>query len=132
MLANDIGNNNQVVVGLDIGDTKTGLALGLLANKVAVGLKTTKTNDLKTELTKIIKSNNVTALIIGLPYNLSGQSTEQTKKVMQQIKKIKKWFSLPIVVIDERWTSKQARQQKASDEDVGAAVFITQTYLDKK
>lgn len=129
---NNTGNkDNKIVIGIDLGDAKNGLALGHLQTKTAVGLKTIKSEFLKAELEKIIADNNVDCLVIGMPYNLAGAVTQRTEKTMALVKELHEWFDIKIEIIDERWTTKQAKKTSPKgDDDQGAAILITQTYLD--
>ena len=127
-----IGHNQDgVVIGIDFGDAKNGLALGHIQTKTAVGLKTVTTEKLNDELKKIVAENKVEKFIVGMPYNLAGRVTERTQRTIELIKELHTWFDIKIEIIDERWTTKQAKKNSPStDDDRGAAILITQTYLD--
>ncbi len=129
MSVNNIGN--KFIIGIDLGDAKNGLALGHLATKTAVGLKTVATELLKQELTRLIAEYDVECLVVGMPYNLAGNKTIRTQKTIELVEELKKWFNIKIVTVDERWTTKQAKRSSTSDnDDRGAAILIAQTYLD--
>lgn len=131
MLVKNTGYNNEVVIGIDFGDAKNGLALGHLQTKTAVGLKSSSTIDLHDNLNQLLKENNVVGFIVGLPYNMAHEPTARTEKTYQYINQLKEWFLLPVTIIDERWTTKEAKQRSPKgDDNQGAAILITQTYLD--
>ena len=128
MSVSNIGN--KIIIGIDLGDAKNGLALGHLATKTAVGLKTVKTEMLKQELSALIADNDVDCLVVGMPYNLSGDNTARTQRTAELIEELKSWFNLKIITVDERWTTKQAKRNSSANDDRGAAILIAQTYLD--
>lgn len=128
MSVSNIGN--KIIIGIDLGDAKNGLALGHLATKTAVGLKTVKTEMLKQELSALIADNDVDCLVVGMPYNLSGDKTARTQRTAELIEELKSWFNLKIITVDERWTTKQAKRNSSANDDRGAAILIAQTYLD--
>lgn len=83
----------------------------------------------------IIEENNVDTLVVGLPRNLDGRDTAQTRAVRQFVEALQ--LDLPIVFQDEALTSQQAeaglRQRKRGynrgDVDAEAAAIILTDYL---
>jgi putative Holliday junction resolvase len=132
MSVKNIGpKSDAVVIGIDFGDVKNGLALGHVQTKTAVGLKSSSTTELHENLTQLVKENNVTSFVVGLPYNLSHGETARTEKTYKLIELLQTWFTIPVEIIDERWTTKEAKKRSPKgDDDQGAAILITQTYLD--
>lgn len=131
MSAKNTGYNNEVVIGIDFGDANNGLALGHLQTKTAVGLKSSSTLDLHENLKQLLEEHNVIGFVVGLPYNMAHESTARTEKTYQYINQLNEKFSLPVTIIDERWTTKEAKQRSPKgDDNQGAAILITQTYLD--
>ena len=99
------------VLGIDYGDVRVGLALSDLNKIIARPFKTLinkNSKDLLVDLEEIINQNKIDEIVIGVPYNMSGQDTKQTEKVRKFIAILKQKFQLSINLIDERLTSIEA------------------------
>lgn len=128
------------ILALDVGAAKVGLARGSSAARLAEPLKTVKTNEALAELQELIKQNKAEAIVVGLPRNLSGEDTGQTRWVRAWVKAAQKEISLPFYFQDEALTSQEAmnkeqgtknkRTKNKIDEHAQAAVVILQDFLD--
>ena len=99
------------VLGVDYGDVRVGLALSDSNKIIARPFKTLinkNSKDLLINLEEIINQNEIDEIVIGIPYNMSGQDTKQTEKVREFIAILKQKFELSINLIDERLTSIEA------------------------
>lgn len=125
------------VLSIDYGSSKIGLAKSddtkILALPLEV-LPNTSEQDVLNRLQQIISENNIDQIIVGLPVGLgdANHQSDQATEVLAFIDKLKS-LSLPIEIVDERLSTKQATQmtkgQKGDDDDV-AAMIILQNYLD--
>ena len=100
-------------LGIDFGDVRVGLALSDLTKTISKPFETIKyTNleDLSLQLKVIIEEKEVDTLVVGIPFNMSGEDTKQTVKVREFVLFIESIISLPIHLIDERLTSKEAEK----------------------
>ena len=96
--------------------------------------------ELISEIEKIVVDQEIEIFVLGLPLNMKGQDSSQTKKV-RHFKKVLSTLNLPIVYEDERFSSILAKNslvlQKVktghnkSEIDRTAAAIILQQYLDK-
>ena len=131
------------VLGIDYGTKRTGIAITDSSQIIAFGLTTVKTNDLINQLKKILLKEEIDCFVVGNPKNLKGNSTDCSKDVLVFIKKLKKQFpNNPVYLIDERFTSKIAKQsilscgvkkkvrQNKSLVDRVSATIILQNYID--
>ena len=99
-----------VLLGLDIGRKRTGLALA--KDGVAVEFATiTDMDSLPHELQSICQSEGVGAVVIGLPLNEDHTETDQSAWVRQQAAMIEKEIHLPVQLEDEYLTSWEAERQ---------------------
>ena len=135
--------SNQIIA-LDIGSVRVGVSisdgLGLLAHPLMT-LKWRNLEVFTNDLEKLIIEKNIEVLVIGVPYTLKGEHSQQTKNILQIIDHLKTCLKIKIETIDERLTTKMAETilknvgKKASKQrhiiDQIAAVNILQTYLDK-
>ena len=131
------------VLAIDFGEVRVGLALSDLTCTIAKPYKTINYNDmdhLLIQLSDIIKENDVNQLVVGMPYNMKGQDTKQTKIVRAFVLKLKEKLDYDIDLVDERLTSTEAEKfMHQMDIKVGhnkdkvdriAASIILQEYLE--
>lgn len=130
------------ILAIDYGGKRTGLAVTDPLQIIATGLETIESKELIPYLKKYLTAENVELIIIGLPKNWDESDTHGTPLVEAAIKKIKKEFpAMPLKTVDERYTSKMAKDamlemgMKKKDRrikgnvDVIAATIILQEYL---
>jgi putative Holliday junction resolvase len=128
----------ESVLGLDMGGKRIGVALASLEARLPNPLATLLNDEnLIAELQKIILAENVSALVVGLPRGLEGQSTAQTAAAEAFASSLKEHFDLPVHLQDEALTSQKAEDEleargagyKKSDIDALAAAFILEDWL---
>lgn len=100
------------ILALDVGAVRVGIARGSSTARLAEPLKTVKAEDALAEVQKLIRQNEAGAIVVGLPRNLSGEDTSQTRWVRQWVKQAKKEIGRPFYWQDEALTSKQAISNK--------------------
>lgn len=128
-------------MAVDYGEKRIGIALSdpmRMFAKPFVVLPNTE-NYLQ-EISKIVEEENVRKIILGLPLNLKGEDSQKTKEVRVEFEKFKKYFTIPIILWDERFTTVEAneilKKQKYSIKDARkvvdklAASLILKSYLD--
>lgn len=127
-----------IILGLDYGDARVGVAISDPEAKLARRLKTLNSNkNLFDEISKIVESEKVALIIVGLPIGFNGES-EQTKKVYSFIDALSKFVDIPIETINEVMTSRIAQDNliaagvKNIKEliDQEAARVLLQDYID--
>lgn len=99
------------ILCIDYGLRRTGIAVTDPLQIIATGLTTVDSPQLISFLKNYFLQETVELIIIGEPKNLDDSDTHATPLVKQIIKKLEKEFSqLPIKTVDERYTSKMAKQ----------------------
>lgn len=99
------------ILCIDYGLKRTGVAVTDPLQIIATGLATVDSHQLISFLKNYFQSETVELIIIGEPKNLNDSDTHATPIVKEIIKKLKKEFpQLPIKTVDERYTSKMAKQ----------------------
>ncbi len=99
------------IVCIDYGAKRTGIAVTDPLQIIATGLTTVDSKELIPFLKKYFLQEEVELIVIGEPKNLDDSDTHATPLVKEAIKKMKKEFPLiPIKTVDERFTSKMAKQ----------------------
>lgn len=134
---------NRRILGLDIGDKHIGIAVSDPLGLTAQGYRTYKRGDRATDLAffeDVVAQYNAATLVVGLPLNMDGSESAQSRKTVNYAQWLKKQLGLEVVYLDERLTSKEServliagntRREKRKDYiDTLAAQLILQQYLD--
>jgi putative Holliday junction resolvase len=130
------------ILSIDYGSKRTGIAVTDPLQIIASGLTGIHTKDLETFLIEYFKKEEVEKVIIGHPTNWDDSDTHATPLVQAFINRFKKVFpNMPIVKVDERFTSKMAvrsmvesgmkkknRQNKNLVDEIAATIML-QEYL---
>jgi putative Holliday junction resolvase len=133
------------ILAIDYGQKRVGLAVTDNLQIIATALDTVHAKDALKYISEYIKRETVELFVIGFPKDLQNRDTDATKYVEIFIKQIDKAFpNIPVVKIDERFTSKIAlramidgglkksdRRNKAMIDKI-SAVIILQSYLEQK
>lgn len=140
----------QKIIGLDLGTKTIGLAVSDTTHKIATPLKTLKRKKFgvdATALEAVIETENIGALVMGLPLNMDGsegpraQATRAfVRNFMHHLTQYKTSLDLPLVFWDERLSTSAvtrtlleadtSRAKRAEVVDKMAAAYILQGYLD--
>jgi len=121
-------------LGIDYGEKRIGLALADSETKIATPFKVVKN---LYEIIKLIKTEGINELVIGIPYQITNYQLPITNEFKKFIETIKNEISLPIRMVDERLSSKAADalfgdKKTKAQRDTIAAMLILQNYLDRK
>ena len=99
------------ILCIDYGLKRTGIAVTDPLQIIATGLTTVNSNELISFLKKYFQQEQVELIVIGEPKNLDDSDTHATPLVKAAIIKLQKEFpQIPIKKVDERYTSKMAKQ----------------------
>ena len=99
------------ILAIDYGLKRTGLAVTDPLKIIATGLTTIHTHKLFPFLKDYFQQEAVELILIGEPKNWDESDTHATPLVKKAINKLKREFpSIPVRTVDERYTSKLARQ----------------------
>lgn len=99
------------ILSIDYGGKRTGLAVTDPLQIIATGLTTVPSKELIPFLKNYFQQEQVERIIIGDPRNWDDTATHATPLVEAFIKELGKHFpGLPVERVDERYTSKMAKQ----------------------
>lgn len=99
------------ILCIDYGLKRTGIAVTDPLQIIATGLATVDSPQLIQFLKNYFQQETVELILIGEPKNLDDSDTHATPLVKQAIKKLEKEFPIiPVKTVDERYTSKMAKQ----------------------
>lgn len=132
-----------IVLGIDYGTKRTGIAITDPMRIIASGLTTVSTNSLEDFIDDIVIKKDINCFVVGKSINLDGGYNQVSDHVNGFIKRLrKKYPEIEIHEIDERFTSKIAkrsilesgvnkkkRRNKALVDQVSATIIL-QDYLD--
>ncbi|MGA3094082.1 MAG: Holliday junction resolvase RuvX [Dehalococcoidales bacterium] len=131
-------------MALDVGDSRIGVALSdpleMLASPLTIIKRLNEASDVRS-IVNLVNENKAGRLIVGLPLSLSGEAGMQAQKVKDFAEKLVSVLSIPLEMVDERFSTVMAREYmretgnkkdrfKKKDDAVAAAVIL-QSYLDE-
>lgn len=104
----------KILLGFDFGMKRIGVAVGQTVTQSANPLDTLAAKDGNPnwqDLTKLIKKWRPDALIVGIPLNMDGTDQKITHHARQFAEKLREQTKLPVYEMDERLTTKDARER---------------------
>ena len=130
-------------LGIDYGKKRVGIAISDSLQIIASALTTIDTPNIFTFLKDLLEKEEIDCFVVGEPKNLDGTPTDSTVITKEFVAKLsKKYPHISIKRIDERFTSKIAKQSildagikkmkrrdKALVDKVSAAIIL-QSHLD--
>jgi putative holliday junction resolvase len=139
------------IVGLDVGERRIGVAISdataTLARPVGVlrasALDADALEQAAREVTRLAgEDDGVATIVVGLPRRLDGTPNDMTPRVELFARELGALTQLPVVMQDERLSSREAESRLALRErdwrarkqtlDAAAAAVILQDYLDTR
>jgi putative Holliday junction resolvase len=135
----------EVVLALDVGERRIGVARGEVGSPFAFGRGVIERRNLQADLAAVkalAEAEGAARVVVGLPSRLRGGDSAQTSRVRAFAAQLRA-AGLAVAFEDERFTSRIATQNLAQSGlkrgkrrekgrvDEGAAVLILETYLAK-
>jgi len=135
---------NSRLMGLDLGTKTIGLALSDITRTIATPFQTIRREKFITDieiLLQLAKEHDVSALVIGLPFNLDGSEGPRAQATRAFARNLGQHTELPLVFWDERLSTvavertlleaDASRKRRAEVIDKMAAAYILQGALDR-
>ncbi len=134
-----------IIVGLDIGEARTGIArsdaLQMLAFPYCVVHAGTE-NEMARRIAEVLRELSPVLVVAGMPLNQNGEPGLQAARVTSLIDTLRALTQVEIVVQDERFSTAEAlrvardmntrSKTRKKKVDQVAAALILQTYLDRR
>jgi putative Holliday junction resolvase len=127
------------LLGLDWGEKRTGVAISDDRGIFAVGYAIWPTADLLSNLTRTVKEEGITAVVVGYPLTLRGEAGPKAQQVDRVIARLQA-EGYSVLRWDERYTTQDAsralsrlgisQRKQRGRIDMSAAVLMLQGYLD--
>lgn len=131
------------ILGLDVGEKRTGTALSDELGITAQGLETLEASDSegrKKKVLDLIRKVRPEKVVVGLPRNMDGSLGPQARMVMAFAEEIARESGLTVDTWDERLSTVEAdeilrsshvkQKKRKKVRDILSAVLILQGYLD--
>lgn len=127
--------HEEIVFGIDPGAKRVGLAVGNTLTRTAQPLAVFRADVFFDELPRYVREWQPARFAVGLPVNTVGQKTQGTRSAQRLGRRLMQDFHLPIIWVDERYSSVEAQRQVTDAKsmkmlDAYAATIILQQYLD--
>jgi putative Holliday junction resolvase len=107
----DLAATEGRILGVDFGDTRTGLALSDPSRLLASGLETLSPGGMEKTaeaVAKVAKKRNAAAVVVGLPKNMDGTEGFRAVRCREFAEKLSALTGLPVAMLDERLTTVSA------------------------
>ncbi len=133
------------LLSIDYGKKRTGIAVSDPLQIIANGLTTVETTNIFNFLKDYLGKEDVETIIVGLPKQMSGELSENMKRIEPFVNRLKKLYpNINIEYYDERFSSKMAhqamidgglkkkdRQNKELVDEISATIIL-QGYMESK
>ncbi|MDZ7800971.1 MAG: Holliday junction resolvase RuvX [Trueperaceae bacterium] len=134
---------NEIVLGLDVGEARIGVARGETGSRLAFprgALRRGRQGDDVREVTALARSEGATRIVVGLPRRTDGRDSAQTQRVRAFATALHA-AGLSVTFEDERYTTAIAERRLATSSlpagkrqdkgrvDEAAAVLILESWL---
>ncbi|KQV53787.1 MULTISPECIES: Holliday junction resolvase RuvX [unclassified Duganella] len=124
----------ETVLGFDFGIKRVGVAMGntMIGQASPLAVIQSTVNDARfAEIKALIDKWGPTRLIVGLPFHPDGAEHEMTARCRKFANQLNGRFNLPVVLVDERYSSAMIAAKRGEIIDDRAAAIILQQYFDE-
>lgn len=133
------------ILAIDYGKKRVGIAVTDPLQIIANSLTTVPAHEIFDFIKEYFKKEQVEKVVVGLPKQMNNQPSESMPYIEQFVAKFKKLYpDIPVILVDERFTSKLAvqsmimggvkkkdRQDKALVDTVSATIIL-QSYMESQ
>lgn len=136
----------EVVLGLDVGDARIGVARGEVGSRLAFGrgaIRRGRQADDVAEVTRRAREDGATRVVVGLPTRTDGRDSKQTQRVRAFARALEA-AELTVAFEDERFTTRiaergiahgplpAAKRRDKGRVDEASAVLILESWLERQ
>ena len=123
-----------VIIGFDFGEKRIGVAVGNTMTRSARAYKIldSRTNDARWEaVSAVIAEWQPVALVVGVPSHPDGTAHEMTERCKRFARQLQGRYGLPVIEVDERYSSAVVEEQGEFIDDEAASVILQQFFDEK-
>lgn len=124
------------ILGLDVGDKRIGAATASVIARLPQPIEVISADeDAYKRIEEVVIRENIGLIVIGIPRNLDGAETAQSRKIRDFASELEKRVDLPVAYADESLSSVRADELavqssfKHISRDSLAACFILEEFL---
>jgi len=124
----------DTILGFDFGIKRIGVAIGnsVLRQATPLAVISSIGNDARFgEIAELIKQWEPTRFVVGLPSHPDGTAHDMTARCRKFANQLNGRFNLPVVLVDERYSSAVISAKRGEVIDDRAASIILQQYFDE-
>jgi putative Holliday junction resolvase len=124
----------ETVLGFDFGIKRIGVAMGntMIGQANPLAVIQSAVNDARfAEIKALIDKWGPTRLVVGLPFHPDGAEHDMTARCRKFANQLNGRFNLPVVLVDERYSSAMIAAKRGEIIDDRAAAIILQQYFDE-
>ena len=95
-------------LALDLGNRRIGMATGGVPGVPVVPVGHLERKTLRHDLDRVLaiaRERDAAAIVVGIPYSLSGEAAGQAKLAQGFVRELVKLTEMPVFTVDERFTS---------------------------
>ncbi len=129
------------ILGIDYGTKRIGLAISdethTLAREYAIWPAVEVDDEFWKKLAELIEAEDIEKIVLGMPLNMSGESTQKSEEVQKFNQVLQEQVSVPVELVDERLSSVMAENlsgqmsgQHHQIDSLAAQIFL-QNYLNQ-
>ena len=131
----------ETLIAFDYGEKHIGVAVGQTLTGTANPLETIRVTSASPDwnaISRIVETWRPNALVLGLPLNMDGTEQTVTKRARRFGNQLCGRYQLPVHLVDERLTTREARDRLAaegragSDDHPVAAQIILESWLNEQ
>lgn len=131
----------ETLLAFDYGEKHIGVAVGQTLTSTANPLETIRVNGACPDwnaISRILQTWQPDALIVGLPLNMDGTEQKVTRRARRFGEQLLDRYKLPVHLVDERLTTREARDRLACEGRAGrddhpiAAQIILESWLNEQ
>lgn len=121
----------QTFLAFDYGSKRTGVASGNRLTRTATPRGTiAATGDARfAQIADRLREWQPDALVVGVPFHPDGAEHENTRLARKFARQLRGRYGLPVIEVDERYSTTEAHSQGAHDADAASAAIILEQFL---
>ncbi len=123
---------SSLVMGFDYGFKKIGVAVGQTVTRTANSLSILKARNGVPNwqaIETLVTEWQPQLFVVGLPLNMDGTASEMSRRAEKFARQLHGRFNIPFETVDERLSTRAAREESDGEIDHIAARIILETYL---
>lgn len=124
----------ETVFGFDFGTKRIGVAMGntMIGQASPLAVIQSVGNDARfADIKALIDKWAPTRFVVGLPFHPDGAEHEMTARCRRFANQLNGRFNIPVVLVDERYSSAMISAKRGEVIDDRAAAIILQQYFDE-